>query len=274
MSTRQLVSKYINIASEDYVGRDGELWIDTDTNTMKISDGVNAGGVVITTDGDAQTLSLVGNNLTISGANIVDLSGIGFGLTDISVTTRPVGTTALSYDNATGVFTFTPLDPSSINITKSQITDLGVVLTNITAESIGDLGDVDTTTIQPTIGQVLKWNGSKFTPNDSSASSNVSSYDTPADNAAIDISKQNHFVSGGESYTLGDGTEIGQELKFWLVGGTGSGFITVTKAFDAQGATTTLKSDFDWEIRTFNMSNDGALHSCIWQGAGWVLSRS
>ena len=32
MSTRQLVSKYINIASEEYVGRDGEIWIDISIN--------------------------------------------------------------------------------------------------------------------------------------------------------------------------------------------------------------------------------------------------
>ena len=52
MATRQIMSKHINVASGDYVGKDGEIWIDTDTNLMKISDGATAGGVVITTDGD------------------------------------------------------------------------------------------------------------------------------------------------------------------------------------------------------------------------------
>ena len=45
MATRQIVSKSIpKVASGDYIGKDGELWVDTETNTMKISDGVTAGG--------------------------------------------------------------------------------------------------------------------------------------------------------------------------------------------------------------------------------------
>ena len=50
MATRQIISKSINVDSATYVGKDGELWVDTDTNLLKISDGVTAGGAVITTD--------------------------------------------------------------------------------------------------------------------------------------------------------------------------------------------------------------------------------
>ena len=54
MATRQIVSKSIpKVASGDYIGKDGELWVDTVTNTMKISDGVTAGGATLTTDGGA-----------------------------------------------------------------------------------------------------------------------------------------------------------------------------------------------------------------------------
>ena len=51
MATRQIISKSINVASGDYIGRDGEIWVDTVTNTLKVSDGATPGGVVITTDG-------------------------------------------------------------------------------------------------------------------------------------------------------------------------------------------------------------------------------
>jgi hypothetical protein len=54
MATRKLVSKHVNVASGDYIGRDGELWVDTVSNLLKISDGATPGGVVITTDGSAQ----------------------------------------------------------------------------------------------------------------------------------------------------------------------------------------------------------------------------
>jgi len=122
-------------------------------------------------DSDGQTLSLVGNDLTISGGNTVSLSTLGVGLTSFSATTAAAGTQDLEYNNITGVFTFTPLDTTAISITKSQISDLGVVLTNITAESIGDLSDVDTTTTPPAAGQVLKWDApdSKWKPATDSA---------------------------------------------------------------------------------------------------------
>ena len=124
-------------------------------------------------DSDGQTLSLVGDDLTISGGNTVSLSTLGVGLTSFSATTAAAGTQDLEYDNTTGVFTFTPLDTTAISITKSQISDLGVVLTNITAESIGDLSDVDTTTTPPAAGQVLKWDApdSKWKPATDSAGS-------------------------------------------------------------------------------------------------------
>jgi hypothetical protein len=66
MSTRKIVSKHVNVASTEYVGRDGELWVDTVTNLLKISDGATPGGVVITTDGD----------ITSTWANITDINNI------------------------------------------------------------------------------------------------------------------------------------------------------------------------------------------------------
>ena len=51
MATRKIVNKHINQSSSTYVGQDGELFYDTETNTLKISDGTTAGGVTVVTDG-------------------------------------------------------------------------------------------------------------------------------------------------------------------------------------------------------------------------------
>ena len=95
-------------------------------------------------------------NLT-TATNTYDMSSLdggspagGIALTDLSVTTNSAGTAALSYNNSTGVFTYTPPDLSSyltsytvtesdvtthqaaLSITESQISDLGTYLTSYT----------------------------------------------------------------------------------------------------------------------------------------------
>ena len=61
-----------------------------------------------------------------------DVSGIE--LTDLSVSPQTPGTASLTYDNTTGVFSYTP-------------PDLTAYLTDITAENIGDLSDVTITSV-------------------------------------------------------------------------------------------------------------------------------
>jgi hypothetical protein len=51
MATRKISTKHITGTIGTYVGRDGELFYDTTTNTLKISDGTTAGGVTVITDG-------------------------------------------------------------------------------------------------------------------------------------------------------------------------------------------------------------------------------
>ena len=76
MATRKLVSKHANVASGAYVGRDGELWVDTVTNTMKISDGTTAGGATLTTDGGAGAVTWAAIT-NINNANGPDTVAIG-----------------------------------------------------------------------------------------------------------------------------------------------------------------------------------------------------
>ena len=101
-------------------------------------------------------------------------SGGGIALTDLSVTTNSAGTAALSYNNSTGVFTYTPPDLSSyltsytvtesdvtthqaaLSITESQISDLQTYLTSETFTSLVQ----DTT---PQLGGDLDLNSNDIT---------------------------------------------------------------------------------------------------------------
>ena len=53
-----------------------------------------------------------GNNW-VAGPDNAGSGGTGIALTDISVTTATAGTAALSYNNVSGVFTYTPPDVSN-----------------------------------------------------------------------------------------------------------------------------------------------------------------
>lgn len=75
-------------------------------------------------------------------------SGSGIALTDLSVSVASAGTSDLSYDNTTGVFTFTPPDLSGLASTSSVPTNLQ------------DLADVDSGT--PSNGQIIKWDGDSW----------------------------------------------------------------------------------------------------------------
>ena len=68
------------------------------------------GGLTITNG-----LTVTGGTVDFSGAS----SGGGIELTDISATNAPLGTSSLSYNNTTGVFTYTPPDLSSYATTSS-----------------------------------------------------------------------------------------------------------------------------------------------------------
>ena len=101
----------------------GDLWWESDTGFLKI----------YYEDGDS--------NQWIDAAP----SG-GITLSDLSVSTAAAGTAGLSYDNTTGVLTYTP-------------PDLSGYLTSLPSHGINDHSDVDTTTNAPSNNDVLKWDG-------------------------------------------------------------------------------------------------------------------
>ena len=108
MATRKLNSKNIQIDSTAYIGKDGEIWIDTDTNLLKISDGTTAGGVVITTDGagGATTWADITDINNISGPTsvVIGQSAGGAGLSTVAIGTQAGQTTQGSSAVAIGQY--------------------------------------------------------------------------------------------------------------------------------------------------------------------------
>ena len=100
----------------------------------------------------------------------------GMALTDLSVTTTSTGTAALSYNNNTGVFTYTPPDlgantyslPTAsttvlggVKIDGSTITINNGVISGASAYNNGDL-DARLNTATATSGQILSWTGTDY----------------------------------------------------------------------------------------------------------------
>jgi len=173
------------------------------TNWAPGADATTGGGGTDadTLDGFDSAYFLNYNNLS-NTPSVVALDSFSIGIEN-----TPSGNGAISYNNATGEFKFTPptaagigaltsftetndlsaavvwanvpdanITESSItqhqaalSITESQISDLGTYLTGISSLSIDALSDVDTTTAAPTDDQVLAWNGANWVPADPAA---------------------------------------------------------------------------------------------------------
>ena len=158
-----------------------------DGETLSITNGNN-----VSLAGIRQTLSISGSVLTLSNGNSVTLpsgggGGGGIALTSLSVGAEPTasGDGDVSYDNTTGIFTYTPPDLSgyatsaglstvatsgaygdisgtpSIPADISDLTDTGSLLGSASL-AMSDLTNVSTAS--PTSGQVLKWDGTEWAP--------------------------------------------------------------------------------------------------------------
>lgn len=186
--------------------------VDTDSvtpatgNVLKWNGSNWAPGTDATTGGagtDADTLDGFDGSYYLDWANVANKPSV-VTLTDLSVGNELTAASdgAISYDNTTGVFRYTPPDLSgyltsftetndlstavtwanvpnanitessvtqhqaALSVTESQISDLGTYLTSINAISIDALSDVDTTTSAPSDGQILAWDNdaSKWAP--------------------------------------------------------------------------------------------------------------
>ena len=105
----------------------------TEISGLNISDLTNDSGYITEISGlNISNLTNDSGYITgISGLNISDLTNDSgyIDLTDISVSTQPVGDSALSYNNVNGVLTFTPPDLSSF-LTSSGLTENRIAFAN------------------------------------------------------------------------------------------------------------------------------------------------
>ena len=113
MATRKIVNKHINESSSTYVGQDGELFYDTATNTLKISDGSTPGGTTLITDGgSAASITMVGDDstgTTFNAGETIKIAG-GTGITTamsgdtLTITNTGGGGGAITFvgDDSTG----------------------------------------------------------------------------------------------------------------------------------------------------------------------------
>ena len=105
------------------------------------------------TDKKFKTITL---QQAVTDAGISTGGGGGISLTDLSVTKNAVGTANLSYDNTTGVFSYTPPDLTSY-LTTVSFGDLTSTPTTISGYGITDAfdGDYNSLSNQPIIPTVL-----------------------------------------------------------------------------------------------------------------------
>jgi len=112
--------------------------------------GSSGGGKVLAWDQSLQAFAPVDQSGGGGGG------GGGIALSDLSVTSNSAGTASLSYNNSSGVFSYTPPDLSGYLTT--------VTASDLNGISIDALSDVDTTTTAPSANDVLTWDGSKWEP--------------------------------------------------------------------------------------------------------------
>ena len=125
---------------------------------------------------------------------------------------------------------------------------------------------VDSSDIEYSMGVNSTGNKLEFN-SETVATSSYQVNDTPA---AIDITKRIHFIGHGLSYTLADGTYIGQELHFvYSDVGTGSSSIVVDNAKYTDAIdTTSARTAFSWILSN---TAPGEKFEAIWDGTGWCL---
>ena len=212
-----------------------------------------------TLDGFDSAYYLNYNNLN-NKPSILTLASLSVG-----VENTPSGNGAISYDNSTGEFKFTPptaaglgaltaevndltsavtwanvpdanITQSSVtqhqaalSITESQISDLGTYLTSIGALSIDALSDVDTTSVAPSNGEVLAWNGSNWIPSAAGAGgdANQNAFST------IAVSGQSNV----EADTTTDILNIAAGSGISITTNSGTDTVTITNTLSA-GVTT------------------------------------
>ena len=149
---------------------------------------------------------IIKNAATTSGGS----SGIA--LTDLSVTSNAVGTAALSYDNSTGVFSYTPPDLSGYALVST---------------SLNSLSDVDTT--GAVNGKILKYDGTSWViGNDNDSGTVGSSSFSGLSDTPVQLGSAGQYLKMNAS---------GTSLEWTNVGGGSGGGAGVVLGFDSVNST-------------------------------------
>ncbi len=158
------------------------LSIDSNTGVLSTTGGSGGSSTFVGLTDTPSAFGTAGQYLKINAGGTAlewTTAGVSIDLTAFSVTTAAAGTSALSYDNTNGVFTFTPTDLSGClmvslnNPTTGQVIKYnGTTWVNSTdnvgtggggASTLFGLSDVIETGLQSNAGEVLRYNGGNWT---------------------------------------------------------------------------------------------------------------
>ena len=183
----------------------------------------------------------------------------GIALTDISATSESPGTAALSYDNSSGVFSYTPPDLSGYSVTSHTHSysagDLtGTTLASgVTASSLTSVGELTSLTVN---GDVLIYgNDSQFKIRNQNSTNAKFSVDTDNGNTYID---GNFSIEGNvtENVYPCTGTELNPDNG--------------TIQYKTLGANTTLTESIAAGQSMLLMVVDGSSYEVTWPNMTWV----
>ena len=144
MTTRKIDTKAVGAVFSTYIGKAGELFYNTASNTLKISDGTTPGGATLNTDGSGGVAGTVisssfGVTSTSAGATTSD-GKLYFGILPFISSTQSGVTVSAPLSNITGAWTITVYVNGVATTTRTSST-VGSGTTNASSTRLANIGD-------------------------------------------------------------------------------------------------------------------------------------
>ena len=139
MTARKLSTKAIAKSATTYVGKAGEIFYDTATATLKLSDGATAGGVTFDVVAGTVISSSFGVTSTSAGATTSD-GKLYFGILPFISSTQSGVTVSAPLGNITGAWTITVYVNGVATTTRTSST-VGSGTTNASSTRLANIGD-------------------------------------------------------------------------------------------------------------------------------------
>ena len=203
---------------------------------------------------DVHTEASLGRSWKWDGTTwkIYSSSTSGIGLGDLSVNTTSTGTAALSYNNSTGVFTYTPPDlgASTYSLPTASTTVLGGVKVDgstinidangvISGSSSYNDGDVDArlNTATATSGKILSWTGTDYAWVNESVPTSITVANESTDTTCFPLFSKdatgNIAPKTVSSFKLNSQSGQIEAGSFKMTGGTSSEFLKADGSIDS-----------------------------------------